>query len=75
MDTGKFLASAAVMLCLSANINAQPPVSISNSLAALQTSHTADEIQSAILFGSPDDVKALIHNQADANASMNATLL
>ena len=54
MDTGKFLASAAVMLCLSANINAQPPVSISNSLAALQTSHTADEIQSAILFGSPD---------------------
>lgn len=68
MDTGKFLVSAAVMLCLSANINAQPPVSISHPLTELQTSHTADEIQSAILFGSPDDVKDLIHNRADANA-------
>ena len=68
MNTRKLLASAVVMLCLSTNINAQQSVSISNPPVELQTAHTADKIQSAILFGSPDDVKALIRSQADANA-------
>lgn len=68
MNTRKLLISTAFMLCLSTNINAQQSVSISNPPVELQTAHTADEIQSAILFGSPDDVKALIHSQAGANA-------
>lgn len=68
MNTRKLLISTAFMLCLSTNINAQQSVSISNPPVELQTAHTADEIQSAILFGSPDDVKALIHSQAGVNA-------